>query len=130
MPSFSQRSKNNLKLCDVRLQDVLMEAIKYYDFTVICGHRGEEEQNRAYHEGKSKLLFPASKHNKNPSRAVDIVPYPIDWNNKARFFYLAGLVIGIARTMGHVIRWGGDWNGDGDFGDQNFNDLPHFELKE
>jgi hypothetical protein len=130
MPSFGKRSKENLKLCDVRLQDILMEAIKYYDFAVICGHRGEEEQNKAFHEGRSKLKFPQSKHNQNPSKAVDVVPYPINWNDESRFFYLAGLIKGIASSMGHVIRWGGDWDGDGDFNDQSFIDLPHFELKE
>jgi peptidoglycan LD-endopeptidase CwlK len=30
--------------------------------------------------------------------------------------------------MGIEIRWGGDWDGDGDLSDHKFNDLPHFEL--
>ena len=62
--------------------------------------------------------------------AVDVCPYPIDWNNKERFYHFAGYVKGIADSMGIKIRWGGDWDGDTVFDDQSFHDLPHFELLE
>ena len=32
--------------------------------------------------------------------------------------------------MGVDIRWGGDWNGDFNLKNQNFYDLPHFEVEE
>ena len=44
------------------------------------------------------------------------------------FSYLAGIISGIARTMGYIVRWGGDWDSDFDVRDQTFNDLGHFEL--
>ena len=45
-----------------------------------------------------------------------------------RFVDFAGYVKGVAEDLGIAIPWGGDWDGDGDFSDQRFHDLPHFEL--
>ena len=130
MPSFGKTSKDRLATVDHRLRLVCEEVIKHYDFSILCGHRTEQEQNKAFAEAKSKLHWPKSKHNQLPSLAVDIAPYPIDWNDLKRFFYLAGLIKATASSMGFKLRWGGDWDGDGDFKDQNFNDYPHFEIIE
>jgi hypothetical protein len=43
--------------------------------------------------------------------------------------YFAGYVKGIAMMLGIPIRWGGDWNSNNDLKDNNFDDLPHFELR-
>jgi len=128
MYSFGKRSKANLETCHDDIQDILAEAIKVVDFTVLCGHRGRAEQDKAFHEGRSKLKYPQSKHNKSPSLAVDIAPYPIDWQNKERFYYLMGIIKGIAHTKRIEIRSGCDWDNNGDITDQTFNDLPHFEI--
>lgn len=130
MPSFSKSSKKQLETCHPILQEILNEVIKYVDFKILEGHRTEELQNLYYEQGKSKLKFPNSKHNKLPSLAVDIAPWPIDWNDKTRFYFLAGVVKGIASAKGYKIRHGGDWDSDNDFKDQTFFDLPHFELVE
>jgi peptidoglycan L-alanyl-D-glutamate endopeptidase CwlK len=106
------------------------EAIKFIDFTILEGHRGKDLQNLYYEQGKSKLKYPQSKHNKYPSLAVDIAPYPINWNDRERFVYLAGIIKGIASSLGHNIRWGGDWNQNNNLKDQSFFDLPHFEIVE
>jgi peptidoglycan L-alanyl-D-glutamate endopeptidase CwlK len=105
----------------------MYEAIKVTDFSVICGFRGEKEQNEAYARGHSKLKWPQSKHNQTPSMAVDIVPYPIDWNDELRFRTLGAVVKEIwsqlppEKRAGYALIWGGDF--------KNFRDLPHFELK-
>ena len=125
---FGKRSKERLDTCHSDLQKIMNKVIKLYDITVLEGHRSEERQNQLKHEGKSKLEWPNSKHNSNPSKAVDIAPYPIDWNNRERFYYMAGIVKAIADEMDIEIRWGGDWDSDGEFKDQSFDDLPHFEL--
>jgi len=97
------------------------------DFTVICGHRGEKEQNEAYRNGTSKLLFPRSKHNVSPSLAIDVVPYPLDWKNIASFKKLAILIketwaeLTPEEKQGYTLSWGGDWN--------SFKDYPHWELR-
>jgi peptidoglycan L-alanyl-D-glutamate endopeptidase CwlK len=67
--------------------------------------------------------------------AVDVMPYPINWNDITRIYYFAGFVKAIAEVLyaqGHIthkVIWGGDWNNDMRFNDNNFDDLPHFELK-
>ena len=79
MPKFGKKSLEKLNTCDKRLQLVLNEVIKTVDCSVLEGHRGEQRQNKLYDEGKTKLKFPNGRHNASPSRAVDVVPYPIDW---------------------------------------------------
>ena len=125
---FGVKSAERLATCDVRLQEILNEAIKIVDFSVICGHRDKEAQNMAYYEGKSKLQYPDSKHNTNPSEAVDVAPYPIDWNDTERFAHLIGILRGIAHTKGYKLRVGIDWDMDGDIRDHSFMDYPHIEI--
>jgi len=135
MPKFGTRSSTNLAQAHPELQRLFNEVIKHYDCSVICGHRGEEEQNTAYAEGRSKLKFPESKHNKTPSLAVDVVPYftnppHIRWPDKDKFYEFGGFVQGVAKVLGINIRWGGNWDMDDELKDQTFFDLPHFEIKE
>ena len=130
MPRFSKRSLGRLETCDERLQELFKEVVKRFDCTIIEGHRGEEKQNAAYKKGNSKVKYPNGKHNKLPSIAVDVAPYPIDWSDRDRFNYFGGYVIGIAQQMGLNIRWGGDWDQDTKTKDNRFDDLVHFEIKE
>lgn len=128
MPYFSASSTRRLLTCHSNLIDLFNEVVKYFDCTVICGHRDEEDQREAFEEGFSTKQWPNSKHNRQPSMAVDIAPYPIDWDDINRFYYFAGFVKGIARVLDIKIRWGGDWDRDTEVDDQTFNDLPHFET--
>ena len=32
-------------------------------------------------------------------------------------------------TDDYVLKWGGDWDNDGDFDDQTFNDYPHWWIE-
>ena len=126
--SFSRRSKKKLREAHPLLQEIFHEVIKIIDCSVLEGHRGKDAQNRIFERGESKLRWPRSKHNKTPSLAVDVVPYPIDWNDRESFLFFAGIVKGVAHSKGIKIRWGGDWNSNNNFKDQSFHDLPHFEL--
>ena len=130
MPRFGKRSKNALATCDDRLVDVFNEVIKTVDCSVLEGHRDQIKQNKYYEEGKSKVKYPKGRHNKYPSLAVDVAPYPIDWADRERFHLFAGFVLGIAKAMGITLRWGGDWDQDWTVKDNKFDDFPHFELKE
>tara|TARA_R100000278_G_scaffold88739_1_gene67704 strand:+ start:930 stop:1328 length:399 start_codon:yes stop_codon:yes gene_type:complete len=132
MPKFGKRSKSRLKGVDSRLVNVLNEVVKYFDITVIEGLRSQERQNELVAQGKSKTKF--GKHVQG--KAVDIAPYPIDWNARDDFHYLGGFVLGVASKMGIDIRWGGDWS-DSSLSqnrrttkDNSFDDLVHFEIKE
>lgn len=128
MPSYSQVSRSRLATCDERLQRVFNVVIQHRDCSILCGHRGQAEQDEALRTGKSKLGWPKSNHNALPSRAVDAAPYPIDWTDLDRFRVFAGFVLGVAAGMGITLRWGGDWDSDGTNRDQTFHDLPHFEV--
>lgn len=126
MPSFGRTSRERLLTCDGRLITVLSDVIQHVDFAVLCGHRGEDDQERAYKEGKSRALWGQSPHNRQPSLAVDIAPYHptsphIRWHDREAFHRLAGAVLYAASLRGIDLAWGGSWRG--------FPDLPHFELK-
>lgn len=128
MPAFSKTSLERLATCHPKLQALMNEVIKYEDCVILCGHRGQAEQDQAFRDGKSKLKWPQGKHNTLPSNAVDIAPYPLDWNDSLAFARLAGYVQAVADSMGIAVRWGGDWNKNGKSKDERFLDLVHFEL--
>ena len=130
MPKFGKRSRERLATCDERLQEVFNEVIKFVDCSVLEGHRSQERQDQLYIDGKTKVKYPNGRHNSKPSRAVDVVPYPIKgrWKEYERFAYFAGYVLGTAKQMGVKLIWGNDWNGDFEIKDTDFKDRPHFEL--
>ena len=134
MPKFSAQSFTRLSTCQRELQVLFYEVVRHFDCTILGGYRNQEAQNRAYAEKASKLRWPNSKHNSEPSMAVDVAPYPVDTKNIKRLYWFSGYVLGVAQKlkdegkMTHGIRWGGDWDRDRDIDDQTFNDLVHFEL--
>lgn len=135
MPMFSKDSFSKLSTCHIDLQVLFFEVIKHFDCTVLEGFRNEEDQQKAYHAGNSKLQWPNGKHNSKPSNAADVSPYPVDWSNAKRFYWFAGYVLGIAEMLKqqgkitHSIRYGGDWNGNMDITDEKgLSDLVHFEI--
>jgi len=134
MPKFSQPSLSKLSTCDLELQKLFFEVIKYFDCTILEGYRNQADQEKAFQAGNTKLHFPHGKHNQQPSLAVDVAPYPLNWSNTKRFYYFGGFVMGIAKRlkeegkMTHGVRFGGDWDGDTEVTDQTFMDLVHFEI--
>ena len=130
MPRYSNKSKERLASCDERLQEVFNEVIKYVDCSILDGHRSKERQNKLYDEGRTKVKYPNGRHNSSPSKAVDVTPYPVDWEDRERQTLFAGFVIGIARGMGIRLRWGGDWDMDFHVMDNRFDDFPHFEVRD
>lgn len=102
--------------------------VEVFDCKVVCGHRSQLAQDEAFANGFSKKEWPNSKHNKRPSKAVDVAPYPINWSDVERFYYFAGHVMAFAKAMGIELRWGGDWDRDTQVRDQTFMDLAHFEV--
>jgi len=128
MPEYSQTSKKRLATCHPDIQRVFDVVIQSFDCTIICGHRGQVSQDKAYKTGKSKVRWPNSKHNREPSEAVDVAPYPINWDDRERFILMAGYILGVATKMDIPLRWGGDWNRNFILSDEDFHDLAHFEL--
>tara|TARA_R100000808_G_C2041987_1_gene81195 strand:- start:117 stop:497 length:381 start_codon:yes stop_codon:yes gene_type:complete len=124
MPRFGRKSRRVLEGLNEDLQELLNEVIKYVDVSLIEGKRSLDRQKQLKKDGSTKTLN--SKHLKG--EAIDLAPYPIDWDDRERFIYISGIVKGIAYQMGIPIIWGGDWNENQDLSDNNFDDLVHFEL--
>ncbi|MBK7546237.1 MAG: M15 family metallopeptidase [Elusimicrobia bacterium] len=120
MPKFGKRSKKELATAHPDLQRLFNAVIEKIDCAVICGHRGHADQDKAFAEGKSKLEWPNSKHNKVPALAVDVVPFPIDWNDLARFDALAAVVKAEAKRLNIKVECGIDW--------KKFPDAPHYQM--
>ena len=96
--SFGNTSKTRLFSCHGDICKIMFMAIdaSEIDFTIVCGSRGEEEQEKAYAEGNSKAHYGESPHNATPSSlAVDICPY-IDgglvWDTNEHWWYLSDLI--------------------------------------
>lgn len=141
MYSFSLHSLNQIQTLDPRLVQICHRAIQKHDFKVDIGFRDKAAQDKAYREGKSKLQFPNSAHNKNPSQAMDLLPFVngtfIGWGDRGsreenynialQWSYFGGIILGVAATLSIPLRWGHDWNGDNNL-NEKFVDSPHFEL--
>lgn len=137
MPKFSQDSFSKLATCHPDLQSLFYEVIKFFDCTILEGYRNQEDQEKAFSSGHSKLHYPSGKHNHQPSMAVDVTPYPIDFNDAKLAIWFGGYVLGIAQKLKdegkitHAIRWGGSWDGLGKIDRAGqLNDACHFELVE
>jgi len=147
MYNFGNRSRARLNTCHPDMIKIMEEVIKVYDISVLEGLRTAEKQMEYFETGRSTLdgvkkLSKHQDHGDGLSYAVDIMPYKKGSNafsgkqkDLRRFYYLAGLVkMATAHLLAegkisHTVRWGGDWNSNDLFDDQNFDDLPHFELK-
>ena len=122
---WGKTSTDRLATCDKRLQDManMMLSRSDFDLTITCGYRTEEEQNEAYKQGKSKAVYGQSKHNAFPSKAIDICPYPINWDPKdKRWQEMALNAMWCAGNLGFEITWGGSF--------KSIMDCPHIEIKE
>lgn len=120
MPEFSSRSKQYLSSCKEPLIELFTEVVKEKDCTILCGHRNMHDQNLAFAQGHSKVRYPNSNHNKHPSVAVDVMAYPIKWDDRLGQHEFATYVFNKAMEMGISVRWGGQF--------KNFYDAPHWEL--
>lgn len=127
MPNFGKASRRRLLTCDPRIILVANDVIRFIDFAVTCGHRTDEEQDELWAIGRDKpgriVTYKRggeSVHNLDPSPAIDLAPWPIDWSDHSRFIELAGAIRYAAWIRGIKLDWGGHW--------QTFKDLPHFQI--
>mgnify|MGYP003650939122 CR=1 FL=1 len=144
---YSETSKQRLSTCDSYIQKVMNRVIEIcpIDLGIAQGARTVELQQQYYDDGKSKVnpknyteaeLPLKGKHIVNEmypvSGAVDIYAYipgkGASWD-KAHLCLIAGVVLSVDKSMDNKLRWGGNWDMDGEIvSDQTFQDLPHFEL--
>ena len=127
---YGKSSSQRLGTCTEQFQTLFNAlAADGWDISIFCGHRGEEDQNKAYFDHKSNAKWPDSYHNAIPSKGIDAGPYiqgegtpgygdcP---NDDAIWIIFAGAVMSKAQEMGIKLRWGGLFTG--------LKDLAHFEL--
>lgn len=112
------RSLQNLSGVHPDMVAVVKKAIEIteVDFTVIEGIRNVSRQRELYKAGKSTTMN--SRH--ITGHAVDMVPWPVDWEDLERFETMAKAMKAAAEELEIPIVWGGDW--------KSFYDAPHFEL--
>lgn len=127
-------SIKNLSGCDKRIQNVVLKVAIKRNICVIEGARSLERQEMLFKLKKTKTMN--SKHlitkDRKNSFAVDLAPVKddgtIDWNDTKAFHDLAKEILDEAKLQNVDLRWGGDWDRDGETEDEKFRDLVHFEL--
>ncbi len=119
MPSLTERDLIHLATCDARWQMLLPKVAEKTWLMVIGGHRNEEKQNEAFRDGYTQVQWPNSKHNQEPSLAIDLCPLPVNWQNTRHFFELAAYVWAESLKKDVPVIWGGSFS---------FGDYGHFEL--
>jgi peptidoglycan L-alanyl-D-glutamate endopeptidase CwlK len=135
---FGKKSKEKLSQVDDALKETAVLALSWelMDFAIIEGIRTRDKQNEYFNSGKSKVQWPNGAHNiqepGDKSRAFDVAPVingKISWK-KDHCLVLAGIMLAAAKSLGHSIRWGGNWDMDGEpITDQSFQDLVHYEIR-
>ena len=86
------------------------------DFTVLEGLRSRDRQKELVAKGASKTMN--SRH--LTGHAVDLAPWPIDWDDLSRFEQVADAMKQASEELDVPVIWGGDW--------RTFYDGPHYEL--
>jgi peptidoglycan L-alanyl-D-glutamate endopeptidase CwlK len=139
MFTFSERSLNNLKGVHPKLVAVVHRALELtpIDFTVLEGVRSQARQDELWAQGRTKpgqvvtWVQTSGTHGiqgDGYGHAVDLAPYPIDWNDHGRFDALANIMFAAAKEIGVTLRWGGNWDMDSVIHERGESDSPHFEL--
>ena len=111
---------NLLPLAHIKLRSLVRYVGVVADVQIVTTYRDPAAQQEAFDTGKSHARPGQSPHNFNPSLAVDMVPHPVNWNDRDAFIALGALTKKLARQNGISITWGGDFS--------NLVDMPHFEL--
>ncbi len=120
MAVLADSSRKRLATCHADLKLIVEMVAKDFPLMVVCGHRDQMAQDAAYAAKTSKLKWPNSRHNTEPSGAVDLAPLPLKWNDKKSFFAMAKVVKAAADKLGIEIECGADWA---------MADLDHFQLR-
>lgn len=136
---LGSRSLANLEGVHPKLVAVVKRAIQLtsQDFMVTEGVRSVARQRQLYAQGRSvpgkKVTWTlTSNHFVNErtgyGHAVDVVPWPVDWNDTRKFDAIYRAMFSAADELNTPIRWGADWDRDGKVRERGETDSPHFEL--
>ena len=130
---LGKTSLARLQGVDETLVNVVKRAIEIseVDFSVLEGVRTLERQCELYAQGRTapgKIVTWTMKSKHIEGKAVDLVPYPLDWNDLEKFNKIKDAMFQAAREQDVNLRWGADWDGDGKYREKGEYDSPHFEI--
>ena len=129
MNALNKVSLARLMTAHPLLQKLFHEVVKEAPILIMQSQRGRHDQEKAFAQHHSKVHFGQSAHNWSPAIALDVAPLPLDWSNSKAFLALGrDVVMPLAKSLDIPIRWGADWNMNGNYSDQSFVDMPHYEL--
>ena len=124
---LSKSSLSRLETCDPRIQEIIKESIKNspIDFGIpqYGGKRTAKEQYSLYEKGLSKCDGYKHLSYHQSGMAVDFFAYvdgKASWE-EIHLTLIAGHILGIAKSMGYNLEWGGFF--------KSFKDLPHLQLR-
>lgn len=137
--NLGRSSLSNLTGVHPLLIAVVVRALKIseVDFKIIEGLRTQDRQAELYAQGRTKpgnvvTWTLNSNHFINQKtgygHAIDILPAPYDWKDLANFDKAAKAMMQAADEIGVTVRWGSDWDMDGNHRERGESDSPHFEL--
>jgi peptidoglycan L-alanyl-D-glutamate endopeptidase CwlK len=133
---LSERSLERAKDVNPKLINLILLAIRRtpIDFGVawMGGKRTAEEQNQLFKEGYSQCdgYEKLSKHQSGDAIDLNIFVGSKLVENKEMLCVVAGVMFSCATELGIDLRWGGNWDKDGDIRDNKFNDMYHFEIND
>ena len=140
---LSKRSMNSLAGVNPKLREVVIRAIQLteQDFVVTQGLRTREDMKVNYGMGRTvaqlavhgieakyakpkerKVTFlnnPFASNHRN-GNAVDIYPYPVDYDTPSKYAKINEAIQKASKELGVTVTWGGTWKAK---------DLPHYEVK-
>jgi len=156
--TLGKKSKKQFDTLHPDLQMIVSWGLQYcaVDFGVHEGHRSVSKQFEYYKKGRKLvgnvwlLERPKEKwtnidginvkgmHNYSPSLAFDFHAFvpnkpKLTWD-AVHLTYIGASLIMIAEMLylegliSHKLRWGGNWDKDGDLADNTLYDRPHLEL--
>jgi peptidoglycan L-alanyl-D-glutamate endopeptidase CwlK len=134
--TLSERSLTRAVGVNPKLIDLILLAIRRtpIDFGVayMGGKRTAEEQNQLFKEGYSQCdgYEKLSKHQSGNAIDLNVFVNSVSVENKEMLCVIAGVMFSCASELNINLRWGLDWNMNGDIRDNKFNDMYHFEIKE
>ena len=133
MFKLGKRSEERLVGVNPALVAVVRRAIELstVDFTVLEGKRTLERQQELFDQGRTKpgkIVTWTMKSKHLDGDAVDLVPFPVDWEDTKKFDAIAKAMFAAAAELGVKLRWGADWDMDGKPREKGEYDSPHFEI--
>ena len=139
MFKLARISQQRLETCDLQIQELVREVLKYRNLCVMAGYQSRSESDYACREGLDFIRFPDNPHNTVDgggaycSRAIHLLPKEqrriVSGNmpgDRYKIYLFAGFILGMASSLKIPLIWDVETKKH-DFW-MNYRDLSHYEL--